>query len=67
MLKYIYILVYMLGMRDYKYLTSHHSGSPTNAALLTAQYPLERVPELGAENRVDDRIERRIEIAQPQE
>lgn len=47
-------------------LASHHSGSSSNAALLAAQYPLECVPELWTEYRVDDGVERRIEVSQPQ-
>ena len=32
-----------------------------------AQQPLEGLPELRAEDRVDDRVQGRVEVAQPQE
>ena len=32
-----------------------------------AQEPLEGLPELRAEDRVDDRVQGRVEVAQPQE
>lgn len=35
--------------------------------MVSAQDALERLPEFGTEDGVDDRIERRIEVAQPQE
>lgn len=44
---------------------AHVSGTP-QAVPPAAQYPLEGVPKLRAEDRVDDRIERRVEVAQPE-
>lgn len=61
----IYI-IYRVG-RTHIILASHHSGPSPNAALLPAQYTLERIPELWAEYRVDNGIEGRIEVSQPQE
>lgn len=43
-----------------------HVAGPPQAVLPAAQDPLERVPELGREDGVDDRVERRVEVAQPQ-
>ena len=33
----------------------------------SAQYPLERRPELGAKDRVDNGVQGRVKVAQPQE
>lgn len=40
---------------------------PADAALPAAEESLERVPEFGTEYRVDDRVEGRVEVAQPEE
>lgn len=37
------------------------------AAVRPEQDPLEGLPELGAEDSIDDRVERRVEVAQPEE
>lgn len=41
--------------------------SPSNAGPSPAKEPFERMPKLGAENGINDWIERGIEIAEPEE
>ena len=51
-----------------KYIHSRrHTVRSAHGPGLHAEYPLERLPELRREYRVDDRIEGAIEVAQPQE
>lgn len=48
-------------------LTLELAASVVGVSMAAEEDALERLPELGTEYRVDDRIQRRVEVAQPQE